>query len=472
MNPSALNEYFTFQNILSDQTLFEGIRLLPPASTLTVQVGDFETPRPERYWDYRFEPDESMTEEEAAERLEDAFRRAVNRQLMSDVPVGAYLSGGIDSASIASIAATRLTRLRTFTGGFDLSSASGLELGFDERTSAESMAHLIQSEHYEVVLHAGDMGWVLPELVWHLEDLRVGQSYPNYYIARLASRFVKVALSGIGGDELFGGYPWRYYRGIGQPGKADYLRRYYDFWQRLVPDDDKARLLRPETLRQAGNRSSLETFGQVFDGFDGGFDSPADQLNASLYFELRSFLPGLLLVEDKLSMAHGLETRVPFLDDDVVELALKLPARMKLRNLESTYTQDENAAGKRLVFEQATSEGKPILRAAMSRILPPDVVARRKQGFSAPDASWFRGESIDYVNRLLRDPRARIYEFLEPGYVAEVLDQHTSGQVNRRLLIWSLMSLEWWCRMFLDGEVPTERPISGTMPVPALAGLG
>src|SRR4029079_8065693 len=132
-----------------------------------------------------------------------------------------------------------ITRMRTFTGGFDLSSASGLELGFDERPAAESRANRFKTEHYEMVMHAGDMEHVLPELVWHLEDLRVGQSYPNYYIARLASRFVKVALSGIGGDELFGGYPWRYYRGIGEPGRTGYLGRYYQFWQRLVPDEDK-----------------------------------------------------------------------------------------------------------------------------------------------------------------------------------------------------------------------------------------
>ena len=203
MDHSALNEYLTFQNILDDKTLFAGIRLLPPASTLTVKVGVFDAPTPRRYWDYRFSPDESLTEEAAADRLETSFRRAVDRQLVSDVPVGAYLSGGIDSASIASIAATRLPRLRTFTGGFDLSSASGLELGFDERRSAESMSHLIQSEHYEVVLHAGDMSWVLPELVWHLEDLRVGPADPRgadqlgqhpTHVARMQHDFVVFAL--------------------------------------------------------------------------------------------------------------------------------------------------------------------------------------------------------------------------------------------------------------------------------------
>src|SRR5205085_3659613 len=130
----------------------------------------------------------------------------------------------------------------TFTGGFDLTSASGLELGYDERPQAEFLAHLLKTEHYESVLHAGDMEWVLPELIWHLEDLRVGQCYPNYYVARLAGKFVKVVLSGSGGDELVAGYPWRYYRSGNNGAKDGFYRDYYNFWQRLVPDEQKARL--------------------------------------------------------------------------------------------------------------------------------------------------------------------------------------------------------------------------------------
>src|SRR5262249_33373034 len=151
----------------------------------------------------------------------------------------AYLSGGMDSGSITAVASRHVRRLTTFTGGFDLSSASGLELGFDERRPAETLANLLKTEHYEVVLHARGRDGVLPELPWHLEDLRVGQCYPNYYVARLASKFVKVTLSGAGGDELFGGYPWRYYRGLNSASRDEYYARYYAFWQRLVPDEDK-----------------------------------------------------------------------------------------------------------------------------------------------------------------------------------------------------------------------------------------
>jgi asparagine synthase (glutamine-hydrolysing) len=452
----ALNEYFSFQNVLSDLTLFDGIRLLPPATILTVGV---DHPLSQRtYWDYPFDAEPlDIAPEEAAEETHRLFVDAVTRQLVSDVPVGAYLSGGMDSGSIATVAGTHLDRLRTFTAGFDLSSASGLELGFDERKSAEMMSNVLKTEHYEVVLHAGDMEHVLPELIWHLEDLRVGQCYPNYYVARLASRFVKVVLSGAGGDELFGGYPWRYYRGVGSADRDDYMRRYYDFWQRLVPDQEKHALFNDATRARIGDVSSFDAFRSVFDRYGREINDRDGFVAASLYFELKTFLPGLLLVEDKLSMAHSLETRVPFLDNDLVDFAVRLPPHHKLRHLEDAPVVDENAAGKRQRFELETSEGKAVLRQAMAQIIPPAVANRTKQGFSAPDASWFRGESIDYISRVLRDPDARIYEFLSRSYVGSMLNEHTQGQVNHRLLIWSLLSLEWWVRTFLDRSgVPSD----------------
>src|SRR5262249_5475200 len=247
----ALNEYFSFQNIFSDLTLFEGIRLLPPGSTMAFDLHSTQAPSIRNYWDYPF-PRESweLKEDECVDHVHRLFQQAVTRQLISDVPVGSYLSGGMDSGSIAYIAANQVERLTTFTGGFDLSSASGLEIGFDERRAAEVMANRFKTEHYEVVMHAGDMEWVLPKLIWHLEDLRVGQCYLNYYVARLAGKFVKVVLSGAGGDELFGGYPWRYYRGLNSGNSQEYLRRYYDFWQRLVPDEDKAKLFNQDTRRR------------------------------------------------------------------------------------------------------------------------------------------------------------------------------------------------------------------------------
>lgn len=449
----ALNEYFTFQNIITDLTLFEGIRLLPSGSTLTLDFGARSEPNIKRYWDYPFSAEPlNMSEDDSAQQVHSLFIQAVTRQLVSDVPVGSYLSGGMDSGSITSIAGRHLNRLTTFTGGFDLSSASGLEMAFDERREAEMLANLLKTEHYEVVLHAGDMEWVLPQLIWHLEDLRVGQCYPNYYVARLASKFVKVVLSGAGGDELFGGYPWRYYRGLSGAASGEYFEHYYQFWQRLVPDEDKARLFNADVNRSIGKHSTFEVFRDVFAEWRHPLKKNEDFVNASLYFELKTFLHGLLVVEDKMSMAHSLETRVPFLDNDLVDFAVSIPVRHKLSDLEHYVGVDENVPGKKLLFGGQSSGGKTVLRRAMGQIIPQEVTGRNKQGFSAPDASWFRGESIDYINRLLRSPKAMIYEFLAPEYVTNVLDEHCSGRINRRLLIWSMLSFEWWCRIFLKGE--------------------
>ena len=447
----ALNEYFTFQNIFTDLTLFEGICLLPPGSHLTLDVKNDNGPRIQRYWDYPVCAEQvGMSERDCAEKLHHLFSQSVTRQLVSDVPVGSYLSGGMDSGSITAVAVRNLPRLTTFTCGFDLSSASGLELGFDERPNAEILANLFKTEHYESVLHAGDMEWVLPQLIWHLEDLRVGQCYPNYYVARLASKFVKVVLSGAGGDELFAGYPWRYYRGINHSGSEKYFSLYYQLWQRLVSDEDKSSLFSAATNRQLAGHSTFDVFRGVFGQASLPLKTNEDYINASLYFELKTFLHGLLVVEDKISMAHSLETRVPFLDNELVDFACQIPLAYKLRDVGRISQElDEDDLRKYQVTSQRSGEGKAVLRQAMSRLIPQSVSERIKQGFSAPDASWFRGESIDYVNGFLRDPDARIYEFLEPAYITRRLDEHTSGQHNHRLFIWSLLSFEWWLRNFM-----------------------
>ena len=204
----VLIEYFTFQNIFTDRTLFKAIKLFPAGCWVKIPLGTLTSYlSPIRYWDFDFrEPEQAVSEHEYVEELDRLFRMAVNRQLVSDVDLGSYLSGGMDSGSITAIAATQLPFIKTFTCGFDLHSASGLELGFDEREKAEFMSYLYKTEHYEMVLKAGDMERILPTLAWHLEEPRVGQSYPNYYAAQLASKFVKVVLCGAGGDELFGSY--------------------------------------------------------------------------------------------------------------------------------------------------------------------------------------------------------------------------------------------------------------------------
>ena len=246
----ALVEYFTFQNFFTNRTLFRGVSLLSAGTVMEVgeRVGD-----PQRYWDFSFrEPADPATEQEYLEELDRLFRRAVNRQLVADVPVGSYLSGGTDSGSIAALAASEIEWLHTFTVGFDLRSASGLELAFDERERAEHLSYLLKTEHYEMVLKSGDLERVMGRLVWHLEEPRVGQSYPNFYAAQLASKFVTVVLSGAGGDELFGGYPWRYYRAVVNDDFEHYIDKYYRFWQRLIPNTTIARVFAPISADVAG----------------------------------------------------------------------------------------------------------------------------------------------------------------------------------------------------------------------------
>jgi len=451
LDKPALFEYFTFQNIFTDRTLLKDIHLLPAGHYATL---DLDSPAPElrrtRYWDYRFrEPEQVRRKEEYLEELDRLFRQAVNRQLVSDVELGAYLSGGMDSGSVTAIAASSFPYLKTFTCGFDLSSASGIELGFDERVRAEAMSASFKTEHYEMVLKAGDMERCLPKLAWHLEEPRVGQSYPNYYTAQLASKFVKVVLSGGGGDELFGGYPWRYYRAVVNQNFEHYIDQYYVFWQRLIPNSALSKVFAPiwGDVRHVWTR---DIFRDVFLTHDNELDRPEDYINHSLYFEAKTFLHGLFVVEDKLSMAHGLETRAPFMDNDLVDFAMQCPVNLKLNNLADVIRLNENEPGSKTSrYFQKTNDGKQILRDMMSRYIPAEITSAEKQGFSSPDASWFKGESIEFVKRKLMNDDANLYQLLDRSAVTELVNEHLCGKKNHRLLIWSLINVETWIEQYL-----------------------
>lgn len=448
----ALTEYFTFQNIFTQKTLLKGISIFPAGCFAQIPLGKaIDTLHPIRYWDFDFqEPEHPAPEEEYIEELDRLFRQAVKRQLVSDVEVGSYLSGGMDSGSITAVAATQLPNIKTFTCGFDLHSASGLELGFDEREKAELMSYQFKTEHYEMVLKAGDMEKSLPKLAWHLEEPRVGQSYPNFYMAQLASKFVKVVLSGTGGDELFGGYPWRYYRTSIDDDFEGYIDKYYSFWHRLIPNREIQEVFRP-IRKETEHVWTRDIFRNVFKRHAIKITRPEDYINHSLYFEAKTFLHGLLVVEDKLSMAHSLEARVPFLDNDLVDFGMKVPVNLKLRNLTEVVRLNENEpAPKPQKYFQSVRDGKLLLRKVMGRFIPPEVANGVKQGFSAPDASWFRGESIDYVKQTIYNNRACIYQFMDRGAVQRLVDEHLQGKQNRRLLIWSLLNFELWLKRYLN----------------------
>lgn len=442
IDKEALLEYFTFQNIFTDKTLHKGIHILKAGHYMEVNLQTKDV-RHHEYWDFNFTESLQLKDErEYIEELDRLFSQAVKRQLVADVPVGSYLSGGMDSGSITAIAAKNLPWLNTFTVGFDLSSASGMELSYDERAKSEYMSYKFKTEHYEMVLKSGDMERCIREFSYHLEEPRVGQSYPNYYAAKLASKFVKVVLSGTGGDELFAGYPWRYYPVANNTDFDDYIDKYYHFWKRLIPNRLIKSVFQP-IMSEVSHVWTRDIFANVFQNINIG-QTPEDYINHSLYFEAKTFLHGLLVVDDKLSMAHSLETRVPFLDNDLVDFAQQVPVKLKLNKIDDIVRLDENEIGKL----QKTNDGKVILRKAMSRYLPEDIHKAVKQGFSSPDNSWFKGDSIEFVKDKLLNKDAKIYDYLDQGVTESLIHEHLSGDRNRRLFIWSLLNFEEWNHMY------------------------
>jgi asparagine synthase (glutamine-hydrolysing) len=453
---NALNEYFTFQNLFSFRTLFKGVAMIPPANT--IEIGnDFNQLVHNSWWDYDFsKTDEAMSFDDAKDETLRLFQQAVKRQMVADVPVGSYLSGGMDSGAITAVGSSMMPRMATFTCGFDMSSVTGVEANYDERRDAELMANAFKTEHYEQVINAGDLAWSLPKVVYHLEDLKVGMSYPNYYISRLASKFVKVCLQGTGGDELYGGYPWRYYRVFNSLNRNEFFNQYYGFWQRLVPDNEKQELFNEAIYKKIDIDEPRQIFEKVFTFNDKlRYQTPEQHINNSLYFEIKTFLPSLFLVGDKLSMANGLEERFPFMDDDLVDFAQRIPVKHKLGNLTAEIkkvNENETFKTKQTTSYRDFDDGKNVLRKAMSSFIPQSITNRKKQGFSAPDESWYRGENADYVKELLLGKKNVSSEFINPEYIKKIVNEHINDKINHRLLIWSFMCFEWWCRIFLNGE--------------------
>jgi asparagine synthase (glutamine-hydrolysing) len=290
-----------------------------------------------------------------------------------------------------------------------------------------------------MVLKSGDMERCLDTVVQAIEEPRVGQSYPNYYVARLASKFVKVVLSGAGGDELFGGYPWRYYIGSDSKNFEEYVDSYYAYWHRLVSNSQLKQLFAP-IWSEVGDVWTRDIFRDVFSNHANELATPQDYVNHSLYFEAKTFLHGLFVVEDKLSMANGLETRVPFMDNDLVDFAMTCPVDLKVKNLFNRPRLDENQIGnKKETYFQQTSDGKSILREVMSDIIPSSITEGKKKGFSSPDASWFKGESMEFVKTHIFEGKNAIARYFDVSVLKKLVNEHLTGTSNRRLFIWSLL---------------------------------
>jgi asparagine synthase (glutamine-hydrolysing) len=217
----------------------------------------------------------------------------------------------------------------------------------------------------------------------------------------------------------------------------------------LIPNTTVHKVFRP-IWDQVKHVWTRDIFRDVFHSRPEEISDPQSYVNLSLYFEAKTFLHGLLVVEDKLSMAHGLEARVPFLDNDLVDFAMRLPVKLKLGKITDVIRLNENEPGaKTQRYFQKTQDGKLILRQVMNRHIPGNITTAIKQGFSAPDASWFKGESIDLVKRIIFNKRSSLYEFMDAGAVQELVTEHIEGRTNRRLLIWSLLNFEFWINQYL-----------------------
>lgn len=417
----ALNEYFTFQNLCSDLTLFVGIYLLPAAHNLFF---DGQNLKKERYWDANFTKIE-YSPEEWENKLVKTLKESISRHLIADVPVGVLLSGGMDSGTISYFASKKVPHMVTFTGGFDFTKAVETEAFLDERGEAEKIARLFSQEHYEDLLYPESPGLVIRDLIWHLEDLRLGMSYPQFYLAKLSSKFVKVALSGTGGDEILGGYPWRYdiIKNVKNPAQFDDL--YYNYWSRLVKDNQKDQFFSKNILKKIDLERPFQEYRKLISAADNF--RPVDK---AMYFEQKTFLHGFLIVEDKLFMAHSMEVRVPYTDLEMAKLLNSMPDKLKFNR----------------------RWGKYFFRKVMSKFLPKETVFKKKTGFTPPERTWYQQGRMNYIKDTILGKQALSRGYFQREYIEKIWQESISGRKDQRLLLWSLYSFEWWCRIFLDGE--------------------
>lgn len=435
----GLNEYFTFQNILSDRTLFADIKMLPAGHNLSYDLATKRL-KIEEYWRLQYEP-KNLSEGEFVEMIHETFKRSMDRHLISDVPVGATISGGMDSSAIVATTVKHFRNLDTFTGGFDTKNLAEGDRCHDERPEARLIAKTFGTNHHERLITARDAMDHLPSIVYHFEDPKVAMCYTFYLIAELVSSEVKVVLSGSGGDEAFAGYPWRYQLIEGKTNATEFDTALYGWWSRLVQDDNKSRFFTKKTLSQVDLKTPFNEYKKIIDA--AGDISP---VNKALYFENKTFLHGMLMVEDKMDMAFSVEGRVPFLDNEMVDIARQIPDELKYRG----------------------GNGKYLLRQAFKKILPNEITEKRKQGFTPPDQTWYRHELRDEIAQLLLGPKALSGDYIDSKYVRSVLDAHNAGADNR-LIMWSLMFFEWWCRIYLDGQ---KAPLLGKEKVPTRVQAG
>lgn len=480
LDPQAVADYFTYHYIPFPRTIFKGICKLPPGHTLSVRIVNSPSAvrgvrnedsitnersnrtseaierlehEVKRYWDIAYAPDHSLSETDWIEALREKLREAVRIRLISEVPLGAFLSGGIDSSTVVALMSqVQNTPVKTFSIGFK-------EEDFSELVHARQVARLFGTEHHEMVVEP-DAIEVLPRLAWEFDEPFADSSaIPTYYVSKMAREHVTVILSGDGGDETFAGY--RRYGWAQDMRRNDWLpdpvkRFVFGFPAALLPEGVKGKgallhMSKGEFERYAG----LNTFGEPpyleklfssdlladmrkngagqlpdFSAMKGFFDScsSSDYLTKIQYVDTKLYLSEDILTKvDRASMLCSLETRAPLLDHEVIELAARMPSSLKLKEGESKY----------------------ILKKAMEGILPADILYRKKMGFGVPLVHWFKKDLTEYASDLLLSKEATERGIFNPGYIDSMLATHRKKGRDLSARIWALLFFEQWCRNWL-----------------------
>lgn len=422
----ALHEYLTFQNFIGRRTLFNEVRMLLPGTVTYIPRETLRMKTTEWFLPI-FDRGEDDFE---LEILGEKFKEAVRRNMESDFPLGAYLSSGTDSNLVVSTAKLLGQSLPTFTIGFSDFGDTG---GGDEIVSAKDSAGYQGLSNSTLLISPTNMEDSFDNLIWAIEEPRMGQSYPNFFAAKLASSQCKGVLTGTGGDELFGGYPWRYFKS--EKGQLlPYVKsfdEYCGFWHRLLSPAELASIWGISEMNHL-EFVKAQILAKIPDS-DSGAESMA--LPEILRFEFSTFLPGLLCIEDKISMQFGIESRIPFLDQDLMHYAMQIPSKNLFR-----------LSGNPNLF--STNVGKRPLRNLLKQ-LNPKVGELPKRGFSGPDLHWFNSKSNSWVKERIGNPNSSLWNYLP----FEFFERRINGKISNnkdRLLIWSLLSLESSIRQFVD----------------------
>jgi asparagine synthase (glutamine-hydrolysing) len=449
----GLKDYLAFQFCLAGKTLFEGVRELLPGHRLRVRNG---VARPERYWEVYYELDFDHTAKHFEDRIEALLAESVKLHLRSDVPVGAYLSGGLDSSAVAALAsAAAAERMKAFTGRFPE------DARYDESEYARELARSRDLDLRQVDIDVHDFLGSIEQVVYHLDYPTAGPgSFPQFVVSQAAARESKVILGGQGGDEIFGGYTRYLIAYFEQCIKAaidgtmhggnfvvtyesiipnlvslqNYKPLMKEFWSEGLFEDLDARYFRlinraphlngEVNLDSLGDYSPFETFKDIFNGDNVGHESYFDKMT---HFDFKTLLPALLQVEDRVSMAHGLESRVPLLDHALVELAATIPADIKFRD-----------GNMKHVYKRAT------------RSLVPELIASRKDkmGFPVPLQEWMRGPAREFIGDVFSSRAALERDLFDNRKVLDGLERE--NRFGRQT--WGLLCLELWQRAFHDRE--------------------